>query len=119
ALLHCPRGEVRTHHDEGGSMDGITNVPQPANEPVNSYAPGTPERARLQAKLAELEAHPTEIHHVIGGEHRRSATTVTDVVQPHKHASVLGTFTHATPQDVRDAVEAANEAAPAWRAMSF
>ncbi|KID29766.1 L-glutamate gamma-semialdehyde dehydrogenase [Prauserella rugosa] len=100
-------------------MDGITNVPQPANEPVNSYAPGTPERARLQAKLAELEAHPTEIHHVIGGEHRRSATTVTDVVQPHKHASVLGTFTHATPQDVRDAVEAANEAAPAWRAMSF
>ncbi|MBB3666007.1 MULTISPECIES: L-glutamate gamma-semialdehyde dehydrogenase [Prauserella salsuginis group] len=100
-------------------MDGITNVPQPANEPVNSYAPGTPERARLEAKLAELDANPTEVHHVIGGEHRRSATTVQNVVQPHKHASVLGTFTHATRQDVSDAVEAADAAAPAWAAMPF
>ncbi|MBB3051767.1 1-pyrroline-5-carboxylate dehydrogenase [Prauserella isguenensis] len=100
-------------------MDGITNVPQPANEPVNSYAPGTPERVRLEAKLAELDANPTEVHHVIDGQHRRSATTVQNVVQPHKHASVLGTFTHATRQDVGDAVEAANAAAPAWAAMPF
>src|SRR5690349_4114720 len=42
-----------------------------------------------------------------------------DVVQPHNHRSVLGTLAGATQQDTTDALRAAREAAPAWRAMSF
>ncbi|MEV6773576.1 L-glutamate gamma-semialdehyde dehydrogenase [Nocardia sp. NPDC051030] len=100
-------------------MDAITTPPRPVNEPVGSFAPGSPERARLQAKLAELEATPTEIHHVIGGKHRRGTGSLVEVVQPHRHSAVLGTLTYAGPQDVRDAIEAAASAAPEWRAMSF
>jgi 1-pyrroline-5-carboxylate dehydrogenase len=100
-------------------MDSIATTPQPVNEPVGNFAPGSAERARLRAKLAELQATPTEIHHVIGGVHRRTAGPTIEVVQPHRHAAVLGTLTTAGPADARDAVEAATAAAAGWRAMSF
>ncbi len=100
-------------------MDAVTVTPPPTNEPVGSFAPGSPERARLQAKLAELGSNPTEIHHVIGGVHRRTAGPVLNVVQPHRHAAVLGTVTMADPTDIQDAVTAATAAAPAWRDLSF
>ncbi|WP_067845146.1 L-glutamate gamma-semialdehyde dehydrogenase [Nocardia lijiangensis] len=100
-------------------MDAIATTPTPANEPVGSFAPGTPERERLRAELARLAAIPTEVHHVIGGRHRRTAGPVVEVVQPHRHAAVLGTLTFAEPRDVQDAIEAATAAAPGWRALSF
>ena len=53
-----------------GSMDAITQVPLPANEPVHDYAPQSPERARLRAELAALADHPIDLPHVIGGRHR-------------------------------------------------
>jgi len=100
-------------------MDAVTITPTPVNEPVGSFAPGSPERARLQAKLTELGSTPTEIHHVIGGQHRRSSGRPVNVVQPHRHAAVLGTFTNADADDIRDAVTAADKAAPQWRALPF
>ncbi|WP_433715294.1 L-glutamate gamma-semialdehyde dehydrogenase [Nocardia sp. CA-084685] len=100
-------------------MDAIVSTPRPANEPVGTFAPGSAERARLRAKLTELAATPTEIHHVIGGEHRRTSGKSIDVVQPHNHAAVLGTLTTAEAGDVEDAIAAATTAAPGWRALSF
>ncbi|MFE9581679.1 L-glutamate gamma-semialdehyde dehydrogenase [Nocardia sp. NPDC006044] len=100
-------------------MDAIVSTPRPVNEPVGTFAPGSAERTRLQAKLAELGATPTEVHHVIAGEHRRSSGKTIDVVQPHRHAAVLGTLTTAKSGDVEDAINAATAAAPAWRALSF
>ncbi|MDT7790254.1 MAG: 1-pyrroline-5-carboxylate dehydrogenase, partial [Pseudonocardiales bacterium] len=100
-------------------MDAVTQVPAPVNEPVLQYAPGTPERAELQAKLAELQKEPLELTMTIGGEQRMGGGERFDVVQPHNHRSVLGTLAGATQQDTTDALRAAREAAPAWRAMSF
>ena len=100
-------------------MDAVTTVPQPINEPVRSYEPASPERSRLRRKLEELATDPTDIHHVIGGKHRRGTGPTTAVVQPHRHSSVLGTFTHASHADVQDAVEAASHAAQAWRELPF
>ncbi|MFB4297068.1 L-glutamate gamma-semialdehyde dehydrogenase [Actinomadura sp. NTSP31] len=101
-------------------MDAVTTVPTPANEPVRGYAPGSAERARLEAKLAELAAAaPADLPMTIGGERRLGAGAKVAVVQPHRHASVLGTFGTATAGDARDAIGAALEAAPAWRALPF
>ncbi|GAB4585129.1 L-glutamate gamma-semialdehyde dehydrogenase [Nocardia sp. IFM 10818] len=100
-------------------MDAIATTPPPANEPVGTFAPGSPERARLRAKLTELAATPTEVHNVIGGRHRRTDGPAIDVVQPHNHAAILGTVTAAAADDVREAVAAATAAAPGWRALSF
>uniref|UniRef100_A0AAU3GS01 L-glutamate gamma-semialdehyde dehydrogenase n=1 Tax=Streptomyces sp. NBC_01401 TaxID=2903854 RepID=A0AAU3GS01_9ACTN len=100
-------------------MDAVTQVPAPVNEPVHSYAPGTPERARLEAKLKELSQNPIDLPMTIGGEKRMGGGERVDVVQPHNHQAVIGTFAGATEQDAQDAVDAALAAAPAWRAMSF
>ncbi|MER0482835.1 L-glutamate gamma-semialdehyde dehydrogenase [Streptomyces sp. Edi2] len=100
-------------------MDAVTQVPVPVNEPVHTYAPGSPERSRLEAKLKELAGNPIELPMTIGGEHRMGGGERFDVVQPHNHASRLGTYANATVKDGQDAVDAALAAAPAWRALSF
>ncbi|MEU2083335.1 L-glutamate gamma-semialdehyde dehydrogenase [Streptomyces albus] len=100
-------------------MDAVTQVPAPYNEPVHTYAPGSPERARLEAKLKELADNPRELPMTINGVKRMGGGERVDVVQPHNHKKVLGTFATATRQDAQDAIDAALAAAPAWRAMSF
>ncbi|MFH8682306.1 L-glutamate gamma-semialdehyde dehydrogenase [Streptomyces lydicus] len=100
-------------------MDAVTQVPVPVNEPVHTYAPGTPERSRLEAKLKELAGNPIELPMTIGGERRMGGGERFDVVQPHNHRARLGTYANATVKDAQDAVDAALAAAPAWRAMSF
>ncbi|MCP2165002.1 L-glutamate gamma-semialdehyde dehydrogenase [Goodfellowiella coeruleoviolacea] len=100
-------------------MDAVTNVPAPVNEPVLGYAPGSPERAKLEAKLAELAKEPVELTMTIGGQRRLGGGERIDVVQPHKHRAVLGTMGNATQEDTREALAAARQAAPAWRALSY
>ncbi|MDO3647958.1 L-glutamate gamma-semialdehyde dehydrogenase [Nocardia mangyaensis] len=100
-------------------MDAIATTPPPVNEPVGTFAPGTPERASLQSALTELTTTPTEIRHVIDGRHLRGDGPAFDVVQPHRHAAVLGTLHEASAAEAAAAAEAADAAAPAWRAMSF
>ena len=100
-------------------MDAVTQVPVPANEPANSYAPATPERDALQSKLTELVGERIELTQTIGGEQRLGGGDEIDVVQPHRHAHVLGTMRNATAADVTAAVSAAKEAAPAWRSLPY
>jgi 1-pyrroline-5-carboxylate dehydrogenase len=100
-------------------MDGITRVPPPHNEPVLTYAPGSAERTALQTRLAELAKEQVELTSTVGGRQQMPRGERFDVVQPHRHAAVLGTSAHATHADAQDAVRAAADAAPAWRDLSF
>ncbi|MCX5043781.1 L-glutamate gamma-semialdehyde dehydrogenase [Aldersonia sp. NBC_00410] len=100
-------------------MDAITSVPEPTNEPVHGYAPGSPERARITAKLKELEAEPIDVPLVIGGEHRRGTGERAQIVEPHAHRTVLGSYSQTTHEEARAAIDAALAAAGEWRAMSF
>jgi 1-pyrroline-5-carboxylate dehydrogenase len=100
-------------------MDGVTTPPFPVNEPVLSYGPGTPERADLELELTELAGQHYELTCTIGGDRKYAGGQDIDVVAPHNHTQVLGTMGNATQDDARAAVAAAQEAAPAWRALSF
>ncbi|GIH68343.1 L-glutamate gamma-semialdehyde dehydrogenase [Sphaerimonospora thailandensis] len=100
-------------------MDAIVNVPVPANEPVYGYAPGSAERAALEARVKELGETRLDLTMTIGGERRMAGGAPIDVVQPHNHAAVLGTTADASAADVRAAIDAALAAAPAWRALPF
>ncbi|WP_432572003.1 L-glutamate gamma-semialdehyde dehydrogenase [Kineococcus sp. SYSU DK005] len=100
-------------------MQSVTEVPAPRNEPVHGYAPGSTERKLLTDQLAEQAANPVEITQTIGGVQSLGGGERVDVVQPHRHASVLGTFAAATHADARAAVEAAVAAGPQWAAMDY
>jgi 1-pyrroline-5-carboxylate dehydrogenase len=100
-------------------MDAVTNVPQPVNEPVHDYAPGSPLRQALTTRLEEMVDEQVELTMSINGEHRMGGGEPIDVVQPHNHKAQLGTLRDATADDVRQAVDAAKAAAPAWQHMSF
>jgi 1-pyrroline-5-carboxylate dehydrogenase len=100
-------------------LDAVTAVPLPANEPVHSYAPGTRERATLEARIKEMAAEPVELTLTIGGQQRLGAGDPMDVVQPHRRTAVLGTMQQATSTDVRQAVDASLSAAHGWRELSF
>ncbi|MGQ0840094.1 L-glutamate gamma-semialdehyde dehydrogenase [Actinokineospora sp.] len=100
-------------------MDAVSSVPEPINEPIRSYAPGSAERDSLQARIAELESEQAELTMTIGGAQRMAGGPLVDVVQPHDHRHVLGVTAQATTRDVADAVAAAKKAAPGWRELPF
>ncbi len=101
-------------------MDAVTEVPRPVNEPVHDYAPSSPERTRLVTALAELaDDDPIDLPHVIGGTHRMGGGERIDVVQPHRHAAKLGTFTNAEHSDATAAIDAAMAAKDAWANTPF
>ena len=100
-------------------MDAISTVPDPVNEPVRSYPPGSPERAALQARIADLAAVEHELPMTVGGRTRMAGGDRIDVVQPHHRHHRLGVTAQATAQDVADAVTAAKAAAPGWQEMPF
>jgi 1-pyrroline-5-carboxylate dehydrogenase len=101
------------------AMDAVTNVPPPVNEPVLNYAPGSPERTELEARLKQMAAEQVELTMAVGGEHRLAGGEPIDVVQPHRRQARLGTLANATSDDVRQAIDAAATAADSWQHMSF
>lgn len=92
---------------------GIFRVPAPANEPIRSYAPGSPERASLKAQLEKMAGEQIEIPLIIGGKEIKSGNTA-NVVMPHDHQHVLATYHQADEEHVQMAVEAANKAWKEW-----
>ncbi|WP_392423944.1 L-glutamate gamma-semialdehyde dehydrogenase [Barrientosiimonas humi] len=100
-------------------MDAVTQVPAPINEPVLDYAPGSPERAALEVALVEIGSEQVDLPHTIGGKQVMGGGKSIKVRQPHAHKLVLGTMKNATVSDAESAVEAAKQAAPAWRDLSF
>ncbi|MBN9108474.1 MAG: L-glutamate gamma-semialdehyde dehydrogenase [Pseudonocardia sp.] len=100
-------------------MTGVTDVPAPRNEPVLGYAPGSPERDALAARLAELGGTEHDLTGTVGGRQRMGGGERIDVVSPHRRRRVLGVSAQATAADVQAAVDAARDAAPAWRDLPF
>ena len=99
-------------------INARVQVPTPVNEPVLSYAPGSPERRALTAQLAEQAGRQVEIPLIVGG----AEVTTGDFgrcVMPHDHRHVLATFHKGNADTVRQAVDAAAAARPGWAAMSW
>ncbi|MGG7666985.1 L-glutamate gamma-semialdehyde dehydrogenase [Dyadobacter sp. BHUBP1] len=97
---------------------GIFNVPVLKNEPVKSYAPGSPERSELKKALAEARAKVIDIPQYIGSEEVYSQNKKV-VSPPHDHQHVLGYFHEGTKEDVAKAIDAALEARKGWAALTW
>lgn len=97
---------------------GIFGYPLPTNEPVHSYAPGSPERAALKSTLAALKGERSDVPMFIGGREVRTSKEVA-MRPPHEIAHVLGHFHAGEAAHVEQAIEAALAAKPAWAALSW
>ena len=92
--------------------------PEPVNEPVLGYAPGSPERDSLKARLAVMAGEQVEIPLIIGGEEVRTDDTASSVM-PHDHGHVLATWHRAGAREAQLAIEAAREGWREWSTWSF
>src|SRR5690349_5380010 len=99
-------------------FSGIRRTPPPVNEPVRSYAPGTPERAELKARLESMSAEQVDIPIVVDGREIRTGDTA-QIVMPHAHQHVLGTWHAATTEHVAQAIKAAERARADWGNWPF
>ncbi len=97
---------------------GIYSVPMPKNEPVLSYAPGTPERQAIEEAIREVYSREVEIPMIIGGKEVRTDKRV-PIVAPHDTSKVLGYYYQGGEKEVRMAIEAALKAKKAWESMSW
>jgi len=97
---------------------GHYNLPMPVNEPVLSYVPGSSERLRLKAVLAELKSEVADIPMYIGDKEVRTGKTA-EIRPPHEHNHILGQFHKGDAKHVKMAIEAALEAKSSWESMPW
>jgi 1-pyrroline-5-carboxylate dehydrogenase len=98
---------------QASNFNGTRRVPKPVNEPVKSYAPGSPERAALKDRLRSMANERVDIPIIIGGEEIRTGD-LSQSVMPHNHRHVLGDWHRANASHVARAITAAGEAAKDW-----
>lgn len=91
----------------------IINFPEPNNEPVKAYMPGSPERVALEAELKRQHSTVVDIPIIIGGKEIRTGNTG-KVVCPQDHNHVLATYHKVGEKEVEMAIEAAMEAHKIW-----
>ena len=98
--------------------NSVFTLPAPYNEPVKNFAPGSPERTQLKAELERQMGETVEVPVVINGTAVHTGN-VHNIVCPHDHGHVLGSFHKAGDDEINAAVEAAMAAKPAWEAMDW
>lgn len=94
-------------------FDAIVHPPPVTNEPVLSYAPGTPERAELKRALERMAKETIDLPMVIGGEEVRTGA-LDDVRAPHAKSLLLGRAHRGSAKEVERAIAAAAKAHPSW-----
>ena len=97
---------------------GNFNVPNPVNEPVKSYAPGSPERKELQEVLNEMRSKEIEIPMYIGDKEVTTGNLVT-LSPPHDHQHSLGAYHAGSKEHVNQAIDAAMAAKEQWISLSW
>lgn len=91
---------------------------EPVNEPVLTYAPGSPERLELRREIERQSSSEASVAPLVHGE-RRSSGTPTPIRAPHRHSLVLGEAFQASRLDVRLAIDAALSARTSWAERGF
>ena len=102
----------------GVTAPGIFRPPPPVNEPVLGYAPGSPERARLQLRLEQMKNERPDVPLVIGGEEVRTGKTL-EAVMPHRKDHVLADVHQGGAAEVERAIGAAAEAWEDWHRLPW
>jgi len=98
--------------------NGVFQIPIPQNEPIYSYAPGSPERAELKRELEEARAMRIDIPMIINGKPVLTDKKIA-IHPPHELDHTLAYYFKGGKEVVEDAIAAALDARHAWQAMSW
>ena len=99
-------------------LKGFFNVPKAVNEPVKSYAPGSPERAAVAATYTKMWNSQVEVPLYIGSEEIKTGDTK-KMSAPHDHQHIVGVYHQADRALVEKAITSALEARKKWAAMAW
>lgn len=99
-------------------MHAFPHFAKPVNETVLSYAPGSPERKKLQAALKELKSQTRDIPAYIDGKEVHSGAKE-EIRPPHETGHLLGHFHKSDASHVHQAIDAALKARMRWAEMPF
>jgi 1-pyrroline-5-carboxylate dehydrogenase len=99
-------------------FNGIFRIPRPVNEPCLQYAPGSPERAELSAKLQEMLNGQIDVPMIIDGQEVRNGN-LADIRCPHNHQHVIGRYHQADGEYAIKAIDAAEKAKKEWGQMPW
>ena len=97
---------------------GNFSVPVPVNEPVLNYAPGTPEREKLQLAYKKMYDSKVDVPMYIGDKEVSTETRI-EMNCPHDHGHILGHFSEGDASHVKDAISAALNAKEAWENITW
>lgn len=97
---------------------GIFNIPEVRNEPIKSYAPGSPERSELKKMISDLRAVEVELPMIIGGNEVTTDRRVR-IFPPHDIAHTLGYYYQGDASHVQMAIDAAMIAREKWNSMAW
>jgi 1-pyrroline-5-carboxylate dehydrogenase len=98
---------------------GVYQIPQPVNEPVKSYAPGSAERIELLATYQHMyQQAPIDVPMYIGSEEVRTANKIA-LRAPHEHSKVLGYGNLGDGTHVTAAIDAALAAREKWAQLPW
>ena len=97
---------------------GFFNVPVAVNEPVKSYAPGSPEREAVKKAYKDMFNNTIDVPMYIGGKDVKTGNTRT-MSPPHDHKHIVGTYHLAEKKHIDDAISTALEARKAWSQMPW
>ncbi|MBP1628220.1 MAG: delta-1-pyrroline-5-carboxylate dehydrogenase [Holophagaceae bacterium] len=98
--------------------DSLAHPLFPQNEPVKTYAPGSPERASLQLRLGAMAQEVPELPLILGGHPVRTGL-MGSVAMPHEHRHLLAKAHLGGAQELLQAVDAARKAKPAWSELPW
>lgn len=98
--------------------NALIRVPVPSNEPVLSFAPGSPEREAIKAQLNKMLSEEIEIPLIIGGKEVKTGN-LSDCRCPHDHQHLLGRYHKTGPKEIDRAVEEAKKAWKDWSEMDW
>jgi len=97
---------------------GFFKTDKVKNEPVLSYAPGTPERKEVSAVYKQYWKDQIEVPLYINGKEIFTGKTK-DITPPHDHQHVIGKYHKASKEDVQKAIDSALEAREKWANMAW
>ena len=99
-------------------MNGIFQVPQPKNELVKNYEPGSEDRKKLDNEIQKMRSEVIEVPMYIGNEKVFSGEK-RPMSPPHDHQHILGYYHQGNAEHVRNAIKAALKAKEKWEKMAW